>query len=145
MNTQYPRLPEYASYVNGPMVPGSFELLQSRTNVHPVTVIPGQMWKFSFLVNPNTEQLIVRMTFSTKPLEYPFNGWFKSLPPGGITVYLFDENGDFPPPPEVIIQNRQAGPSKLVPFQIPVAPGLYYINMQNLSNVKTSYSINIKK
>ncbi|MCK9529497.1 MAG: hypothetical protein M0R77_02875 [Gammaproteobacteria bacterium] len=142
--TIFPRLPEYASYITSPTLIGSYELLQSRTNVHPITVNEGQMWKLSFLVNPNTEQLIVRMTFSDKPLEYPLLGWYKSLPPGGITVYLFDENGDFPPPPEMIIQNRMAGSSKISPFQIPVSPGQYFINMQNLSNVKTTYTINIK-
>lgn len=143
--TYRPKLPEYASYIESPSIIGSYELLQSRTNVHPITVIPGQMWKLSFMVSPNTEQLIVRMTYSDIPLEYPINGWFKSLPPGGITVYLYDENGDFPPPPEIVIQNRLTWPSTISPFQIPVTPGDYFINMQNLSNVKTSYSINIKQ
>lgn len=145
MTNILPPLPEYASYITNPIVIGSFELLQSRTNVHPITVEPGQIWKLSFLVNPNTEQLIVRMTFSDKPLEYPLLGWYKSLPPGGITVYLFDENTEFPPPPEMVIQNKMAGWSKITPFQIGVQPGQYFINMQNLSNVKTSYSINIKR
>lgn len=145
MTKPLPPLPEYASYINNPTIIGSYELLQSRTNVHTINVNPGQIWKLSFLVNPNTEQLIVRMTFSDTPLEYPLLGWYKSLPPGGITVYLFDENTEFPPPPEIIIQNRMAGKSTLTPFQLGVQPGQYFINMQNLSNVKTAYTINIKQ
>lgn len=137
-------IPEYATIIERDVLIGSYELLQSRTNIHPITVTPGQIHKLSFLVNPNTEQLIVRMSFSEQPLQAPVLDWFKSLPPQGITVYLFDKNTDFPPPPEIVVQNRMAGYFKISPMQLPVQPGKYYLNMQNLSNVKTSYTINYK-
>lgn len=140
----YTKLPEYASYINNPVLIGGYQLLEGRTNIHPISVEPGQIHKLSFLVNPNTQQLIVRMSFSNKPLQEPVEGWFKSLPPNGITVYLFDKNTEFPAPPEMVIQNRMAGNFKISPKLIPVDPGDYFINMQNLSNVQTTYTINIQ-
>lgn len=142
--TFYNKLPEYATMIDNPIIIGNFDLLQGRTNIHPITVNSGQLHKLSFMVNPNTEQLIVRMSFSTVPLEYPVDGWFKSISPNGMTVYLYDQNTEFPPPPEMIIQNKMAGSFKISPKQIPVEPGQYYLNMQNLSNVQTSYAINIQ-
>lgn len=142
--TNFPQLPEYASYVNTPTLIGSYDLFQSRTNVHPIVVNSGQIHKLSFLVNPNTEQLIVRMTISDQPLEYPVEGYYKSLSPNGMTIYLFDKHTEFPAPPEMVLQNRFAGSFTISPKQMAVEPGQYFINMQNLSNVQTSYTINIQ-
>lgn len=142
--TFHRQLPEYASMIESPTLIGSYELLQGRTNIHPITVDSGQIHKISLLANPATEQLIIRMSVSTIPLEYPVEGWFKSISPNGMTVYLFDKNTEFPPPPEIVIPNKMSLVSKISPKQLPVEPGQYYINMQNLSNVQTTYAINIQ-
>lgn len=135
-------LPEDATMLNTYL--GSFDLLQSRTNIHPITVESGQLHKLSFLAFPNTQQLIVRMTISDKPLEAPVDDYYKSISPNGMTIYLYDKNTEFPEPPAMLIQNRYAGAFYISPYQMAVEPGQYFINMKNLSNVKTGYSITIK-
>lgn len=140
----YAPLPEYANLIQTDVLQGSYELLPSRTNIHPIEVLPGQQHKLSFLPNPATQQLIVRFTVSEIPLEVPVEDYYKSLSPNGMTVYLYDKHTDFPEPPSTIIQNRYAGSFKISPKLLAVEPGQYYINMQNLSNVQTYYSISIK-
>lgn len=138
------RLPEYANMINADILQGSYELLPSRTNIHPIEVLSGQQHKLSFLPNPATQQLIVRFSISDKPLEAPVDDYYKSLSPNGMTVYLYDKNTTFPDPPSMVIQNRYAGSFKISPKLLAVEPGQYFINMQNLSNVQTYYSISIK-
>ena len=138
------QLPEYANVIESDTLIGGYALLPSRTNIHPIIVEANQLQKISFMPNNNTEQLIIRISFSTVPLEYPINGFAKCISPNGMTVYLYDVNGTYPPVPEVPILSRFAGQlSILRPTEIAVNPGTYYLNVANLSNISTTYLINV--